>query len=268
MQCLADHAGAGGAEGVAVGNGAAVHVELAAVDFAKGGEAGLAAHIVVIGQPAQVAGHLAGKGFVHVHQGQVAERQPGPGHGGGGGQHRAHEQVILGCACREGVGADIAQRGVTQGGSFLLAHHQQGAGAVGERAAVASGDRTGLTVEHRLEFAVALALGLFAHQVVVLEGVAVGEMGGHYLTVQTAFGPGAGGVAVGSMGQIILLLTADAPLLHHFLGALTHGFAHRVFGDGRRLGQQVAGLELAEQFDALFQGFGKAHIAQHRAQFR
>ena len=69
------------------------------------------------------------------------------------------------------------------------------------------------------------------------------------------------------MGQIVLFLAADAPFLDHFLGAFAHGFAHRVFGNGRRLGQQVFGLQLAEQLDAIFHALGKTHIAQHGAQF-
>ena len=78
MQGLGDHPRTGRGKGVAVGQRTAEDVELVHVYLADGL---IAAQLVtgklVAGKHLEVGQSLGGKGFVHVDQGQIAERDTG-----------------------------------------------------------------------------------------------------------------------------------------------------------------------------------------------
>jgi hypothetical protein len=208
----ADLAGAGGAEGVADGDGAAVGVDLGGVEA----------------ELTDAVEALAGEGLVELDGVDLVDGEAGLvqelADGGDGAD--AHD---VGGDARDDPGLEGAEGVEAERVGLLLGHQERHGGAVGERGGVPGGDGA-LGVEGGAEAGEALGGGVGADALVMLDGdglgAGLGEDGGvdgDDLLGEDAFFAGDGGAAVGLGGEGVLVGAADLEARGDVLGGGAHG---------------------------------------------
>src|SRR2546422_11525245 len=225
-----DDARAGGAERMADGDAAALRVHLAAVDRAQRLRAFEASTAVLLRFPGlQRAEHLRGEGLVDLVDVEVLQSDAGAlehlrHRVGRGHQHafaRAGEAGIVDGG-RRGVREIRLDRDAARARPLLRAE-QHARGAVGERSAVAGGERAGAAaVERGLEGGELLDARVGADVVVGLQSAERK----HEVGVKAA-APRLRRLLVARERELVLLRPADAPFLRHQLAVLPPGEAGR-----------------------------------------
>ena len=212
-------AGAGHAERVADGDGAAVDVELVPRD-------------------AEVLGRrddLGGERLVDLDEVDVVDGHAGAGEGLAAGLDRA-EAHDLGVQAGDARGDDPGERREAELGGLGVAHDHHRGGAVVQRAGVAGGDLA-VGPEHRLQVGEALGGGAGPDAVVagdgdrlalVVDGVDRGD-----LVLPEAVLERGGGPLLREGGELVHLLAAHVLELGDVLG----GLAHRDVDVGQALGR-------------------------------
>ncbi len=175
---------------------------------------------------------------------------------------RPLEELVAGIDRSEGVGTDVAERRIPERFGLLLAHHQHGRAAVGDRARVAGGEAAVALVEDRLQLGESLQRGVGADAVVAGDGsiIAGRRERRRDLRRQAAVRGGGGGPLVREEGDLVLGAAGDVVFLRHLLRRFAHAHAGRVLGDGRRDGRQVRRAQLAEGSNLLGERLGAARL--------
>ncbi|MCY1416646.1 hypothetical protein D9M71_321620 [compost metagenome] len=199
---------------MAKGDGAAVDVDLA----------GVPAEFLADRQG------LCSKGFVGFDQVEVGQLPAGFFQAAAGGRYRAdaHDRRI---DAGIGVGGDLRQHRQAECLGLGSAHQQYGGGAIVERGGVAGGDAAVL-LERRLQLGQRVGGSAGAHLLIGVEGhglaLALRDQYRSDFRLEAAGLDGFGGLALRFGGEGVLLLAADAVLLHQVLG----GDAHVVVVEG------------------------------------
>ncbi len=245
---VADDARARRGERVADGEARSLDVELGAIDRAERPvEAELLLAVDGILPGLQRGDHLRGERLVDLVEVEVLQRQSGArdhaGHRHGGGHQQAFAvHKVDGRVLRV---RDVGEDGQAALGRPLLRGQQHAGRAVGERRGVGCGEGRALAlVEGRAQ-----RRDLFQADVVAQVVVAIDAGEGDDEIVHPALAVGGGGLVVALVGELVLLLAGDAPILGHQLRVLAHGQARARLARGgrqrRQLGQRQA-LEGAE----------------------
>ena len=216
---------------MACSDAAAVDVELAAVYGAQRRIAAQLLAAVLWRFPGLECGqHLRRKGFVDLVVIEVLQGQAGIAQHGRDRQGRCHQQAFAATGKVHGPSLAVGQIGQHRqlaAGRKGLAAQQDGGGAIGQRGAVAGGQRAGgAAVKGRLEF------GQFGHRGVGAHVVVLGQTQiRHDQVFMKTAGPGRSRTGVAGGRQLILLFAADLPAARHQFGALSHGQASARFDD-------------------------------------
>ncbi len=198
-----------GGHGVAEGDGAAVDVDLGAVEA----------------QHALAGDVLGGEGFVEFDEVVVLLGDAGLVEGGRDGLDRRQAEA-LGIDTHEGVALDQRHGLEAERVGLLLVHDDLAAARVAERAGVAGGDGAVLA-EHRRQLGELVGRHAFAVDLLVLEHVDLALAAGHLdfggdLRLELALLDGGLGLVVAVGRKLVLLVAGDVHLGADVLGQLAH----------------------------------------------
>ena len=203
---------------------------------------------------------------VEVLQGQAVGVQQ-LGHRVSGG----HEQALVAVHVVHGGAARVdhaGERGQAVLGGPLRAAHQHGGGAIGERGRVAGGharlgDLRRLHAEDGLEGAELLERRIGTQVLIAREATVAGDQ-----VVEEAGVVRGGEVPVRGQGQLVLLLTAHAPLSRGQRLVLAHGQPGAGLAVAGRDRGEVRRTDRAERLEALHRGLRGEGAVQDAAQPR
>ena len=266
---------------------------------------GAAIDVDLGGVPAQLLADrqgLGGEGLVGLDQVEVGQLPAGlvQAAAGGGDRADAHDRRV---DAGVGIGGDPRQYRQAEGLGLVGAHQQHGGGAVVEAGGVAGGDAAVL-LERRLELAQGFGRGAGARLLVAGEAdrlaLARGDQDRRDFVGEAPGLDGGHGLLLRGGGEGVLLLTADAVLVHQVLGGdahvvvvegvpqavLDHGIdqlavAHALAGTGRRhhvgglahvlhaAGDDDVGVAAADRLGAQVQGLeaGAADLVQGHGRY-
>src|SRR3954447_25839516 len=247
----ADDAPARGGERVAGGEGAAVDVELVDIDLAErlvAAEALAAEHRV--GPRLERAEHLRGERLVDLVEVELRQAQPGAREHPRHRVHRRHQQTLAAGDVVDRGGPGLGDVGEARQVTLvrpLLAREQHGRRPVAERRRVARrhGPVAVARPEHGLELRELLRRRVRAQVLVALEA----EVWLDEVVVEAAV-VGGGEALVAAGGQLVLLLTRDAPLQRHLRRVLAHRQTGARLLVARDLRDDLAGAHAGERLEA------------------
>ena len=224
-----------------VGNGATQHVEFTLIHFA----CGMCAAQHVAGKTfarhkLHVCQRLRGKGFMHINQREIGERQPCAIQRQRRGPCRSEQHVLPDINGGKGVATQIAQRCDAKLFCPGFGHQDHGGGTVRQRRTVSCGYRTVFTVKGRAQLRIIRQRRGATNVVIFRERFAVRRhIGGHHFVGQFALRPGFRCQLMRAMRQCILLFAGNTVGFCHLLGSVAHAQAGGVFSNGRWHGHEV-----------------------------
>ena len=225
-----------------VGNRATQHVEFTLIHFACGMRT--AQHVAgktFARHKLHVCQRLCGKGFMHINQREIGERQPCAVQRQRRGPGRTEQHVLPDINGGKGVATQIAQRCDAKLFRPGFRHQDHGGGTVRQWRTVRRRNGAMFTIKRRAQFCVILQRRGATDIVIFHQRFAERrDISRHNLVGKFAFRPGLRSELMRAMRQCILLFAGNTVGFCHLLGSVAHTQAGGVFSNGRWHGHEVA----------------------------